>query len=292
MHCVFVEGYVLGNRIVYQSLWLLFVALCAGHTAAQEAGPQTDSPIRSRYGVVYRTVGGEQVKADVFWPKADGLYPAVILIHGGAWSSGDKWNMHDHARQLAQAGYVACAINYRLAPRYLIESQIDDCRAALRWLADSGDQFNADTARLGLWGYSAGAHLACLIGYRQTEDQPAVRAIVAGGTPCDFSAIPGDSRILAMVMGGSPNEKPQLYRDIAPINFVGPKCPPTFFFHGTKDFIVPQKASLEMCEKLGQCGVTTEYFEVQDQGHLITFIDSKARLKAIAFLDKYLKANP
>ncbi len=282
----------MGKPIVYLLFGVLVVFFCPRMLSAQQDGPQTDFPIRSRYGVVYRTVGAEQVKADLFWPKADGVYPAVILIHGGAWSSGDKWNMHDHARQLAQAGYVACAINYRLAPRHLIEAQIDDCRAALRWLADSGDQFNADTTRLGLWGYSAGAHLACLIGYRQMDNQPAIRAIVAGGTPCDFSEIPGDSRILAMVLGGSPNEKPQLYRDIAPINFVGPTCPPTFFFHGTKDFIVPQKASLEMCEKLGQCGVETEYHEVQDQGHLITFIDAKARLKAIAFLDKYLKANP
>ena len=77
-------------------------------------------PSRSVRDVVYRQVDGEKVTADIFRPANDEICPAVLMIHGGAWSSGDKWHLHDHARELAQQGYVAISINYRLAPLHKI----------------------------------------------------------------------------------------------------------------------------------------------------------------------------
>jgi acetyl esterase/lipase len=279
------------HRSCIAALWLaLYSVFLPDFGLCQGNQPATNTPIRSQYDVTYRSIDGVNLQADVFWPKKDEKHPAVLLIHGGAWSSGDKWHMRDHARQLAQAGYVAATINYRLAPRHKIESQIEDCRAALKWLASQYD-YNVDSDRLGIWGYSAGAHLACLISYRKQEDEPTIGATIAGGTPCDFSNLPEDSQVLALVMGGSPREKPQLYHDIAPINFVSATCPPTFFFHGTKDFIVPPKGSRDMEQKLRECGVNTDYHAVEEQGHLVTFIDAAAKLKAIEFLNKHLKPD-
>lgn len=255
------------------------------------AEPTHDTPIRSQRNLVYREVAGVALKADVFRPDHDRRCPAVLMIHGGAWTSGDKWNVHDHARELAQAGYVAVPINYRLAPAHQIQAQVADCRAALKWLHEQADALGADPQRIGLWGYSAGAHLSCLIAAKPQREAPAVSAVVAGGAPCDFAHIPEDSVVLSLVMGGSRRQKSQLYDDVSPLNFANSKMPPTFFFHGTQDFIVPIATSRKMENKLRECGVDTEYCELEGQGHFAAFISVTARRKAIAFLNKYLQAG-
>ncbi len=248
-------------------------------------------PYRSVRDAVYRRVDGERVTADVFRPANDENCPAVLLIHGGAWSSGDKWHVHDHARELAQEGYVAISINYRLAPLHKITEQIDDCRAALDWIDKGADKYHIDTKRIAVWGYSAGAHLACMLATQPDSNSPDIKAVIAGGAPCDFQNIPEDSRVLSLVMGGSRKELPQLYHDVSPLNFASAKCPPTMFFHGSTDLIVPPATSRRMYEALKSCGVETEYVTIEDKGHLTTFLDSTARRKAIEFLNKHLSPD-
>ena len=248
-------------------------------------------PYRSVRDAVYRRVDGEKLTADIFRPANDKVCPVVLMIHGGAWSSGDKWHLHDHARELAQEGYVAISINYRLAPLHQIKEQIDDCRAALDWLAKSAEKYKMDTKCIAIWGYSAGAHLACMLATQPNENSPPIKAVVAGGAPCDFLNIPEDSRVLALVMGGSPKELPELYHKVSPLNFVNAKCPPTLFFHGSTDLIVPPATSRRMHEALKSCGVETEYLTIEDKGHLTTFLDGTARRKAIEFLQKHLSSD-
>jgi acetyl esterase/lipase len=268
---------------------LILALLFVNTSTASEPG--LDTPFRSVRDVVYRQVSGVELKADIFRPDHDRPCPSVLMIHGGAWSSGDKWNVHDHARELAQAGYVAVAINYRLAPFHQIQAQVADCRAALKWLQENAPAYNADVERIGLWGYSAGAHLACLIAAKPERSAPAISVVVAGGAPCDFSHIPEDSYVLALVMGGTRRQKAEVYHDVAPLHFASPKCPPTFFFHGTQDFIVPISTSRKMESKLRECGVETEYCELEGQGHFSAFVSATARRRAISFMNKHLQAD-
>ena len=248
-------------------------------------------PYRSVRDLVYRRVDGEKVTADIFRPANDEVRPVVLMIHGGAWSSGDKWHLHDHARELAQEGYVAVSINYRLAPQHKITEQIEDCRAALEWVGSAAEKYKMDSSRIAIWGYSAGAHLACILATQPSAHSPSVVAVVAGGAPCDFSNIPEDSQVLSMVMGGSRKQLPQLYHDVSPLNFVSAKCPPTLFFHGSTDLIVPAATSRRMHEALKESGVETEYLTIEGKGHLTTFLDGSARRKAIEFLNKYLPSD-
>lgn len=262
---------------------------CAEEPEARAAS--LTRPYRSTRDIVYRRVDGEKVLADLFRPANDETRPVVLLIHGGAWSSGDKWHLHDHARELAQEGYVAITINYRLAPLHKITEQIDDCRAALEWIGKHAEKYKMDSSRVAVWGYSAGAHLACMLATQPAEKSPSIVAVVAGGAPCDFENIPEDSQVLSMVMGGSRKAIPKLYHDVSPVNFVNAKCPPTLFFHGSTDLIVPPATSRRMHEALKENGVATEYITIEGKGHLTTFLDALARRKAIEFLDKYLPSD-
>lgn len=276
-----------------QLLALAFLLIMTAHaTPARAETPLISREIQSEKDVVYGEVDGHKLTADVYRPIGDNTFPAVLMIHGGAWTGGNKWNMRDHARELAQAGYVAVAINYRLAPSNKYPAQIEDCRTALRWMVTSADRFQIDTQRLGVYGYSAGGHLAALLATDGTSGLPALKVAVAGGAPCDFSFIPETSRAIAHVMGGTRGQCPLVYRDASPLTYASNDDCPMFFFHGTDDLIVPPTASRILCDRLQELGVETCYFSLPNQGHLITFLHPDVRQAAREFLDKHLQSVP
>lgn len=249
---------------------------------------QTRTSIRSERNVVFQTIGSQRVQADLYRPDSSEVLPVIIMIHGGAWIAGDKWNVIDHAIQMAEAGFVVMAINYRLAPAFPWPAQLTDCHAALAWMAEHHQEWHADIDRLGVWGYSAGAHLALMIALEPEAGLPRVRACVAGGPPCDMDFVPPKSRMLAAFLGGSREEFPDRYRSASPIHLLTSDDPPLFFFHGEDDFIVPIENSKKMLAKVVSLGIVNEYREVPKLGHLMTFVDRKSRLDAIEFLKKHL----
>lgn len=275
---------------------VLLVALIAslpaeGLLAGEPSALELSRPIESRKNLVICSIAGETLKADLFRPADELVYPLVLMIHGGAWSSGDKWNLHDHARELAQAGFVAVAINYRLAPLHPYPAQIDDCRTALTWGAEQASEWKADPARVAVWGYSAGAHLAALLATQPKPGEPKLGAAILGGAPCEFSFVPEESQVLTAVMGGSRRQIPSVYRSASPLEFASQDVCPTFFFHGSHDAIVPKTSSHKMYVKLRECQVEAEYHEVQSRGHLLTFVDPQSRRLAIDFLRKHLSVD-
>jgi acetyl esterase/lipase len=280
----------------------------ATKTPQAEEVSETRIPIQVERHLVFREFDdGTELKADLFRPAAqapqDG-YPLVLMIHGGGWSTGDKWNLSDHGRELAQAGFVAVSVNYRLAPRFKIGKQLEDCTAAANWAVNQAKTWGADPDRFGLWGYSAGAHLASLVALhasrvkpgknvqQETLDnegpRPAVRAVVAGGIPADFSFVPEKSPFLAPVFGGSRYKLPEVYEQFTPLAQVHDKAPPFFLFHGESDFLVPFKLSLRMDNALKDAGVSSKHMKIKNKGHMLTFLDQSARRAAIEFLKAHL----
>ncbi len=139
----------------------------------------------------------------------------IVLIHGGAWITGDKWNFSDHARQLVDEGFVVASINYRLAPNSLpfAVGRLSR-RIEMGW--PIAQALECRYRSIGLWGYSAGAQLAAMLALKPQEDTPKIRCCVVGGLPCDLTTIPEDSQLLSAVFGGTRREKPELYREASP----------------------------------------------------------------------------
>ena len=235
-------------------------------------------------------------KADIYLPEGKGEHPAVLVVHGGAWFIGNRAHVAWHAESLAAAGYVAVAINYRLAPRYPFPAQLEDCQAALCWMETNAQKYKIDVKRIGAFGYSAGGHLVTLLGVLGSDTQlgkcPAkerLRAVVAGGAPCDFCMLPSDNRRLAYWLGGSRAEEPSAYESASPLRFVTADDPPMCFFHGTRDELVPQVSPTAMVAKLKHAGVETELYTVEGAGHMRAYRDEQALQASIRFLDRHLK---
>ncbi len=272
------------------TVWMWLPSVLHG----EENGAVVEISTRLWQDVIYSSDNSSGLSCDVYAPSnlsAGKTIPAVLVIHGGAWSSGDKRLMAGYARQLAQAGTVAVAINYHHAPASKFPTPVDDVREALIWLRDQAATYSIDVDRIGIFGYSAGGHLACLIATLQDESLdrllttsnwgkndprwqriPRVVAVVAGGPPCEFRDLPINNTTLAYFLGGTRAEKPEVYAAASPTSFASSGDCEIGFIHGERDFIVPISSSRSLYEAQLAAGVNSEFVVVEKQGHLVTFM--------------------
>ena len=168
--------------------------------------------------IVYKEVDGKKLRLTTFVPRGDGPFPAVLVVHGGAWRAGSRNQLTMYAKSLARRGFACFSIDYRLAPRHKSPAQIEDCRDAVRWIRQHAGEYRVDPGRIGAIGYSAGGHLVSLLattGLSKADDPKGVgtkiTAAVAGGAPTDFRPTRENSRALTYWLGGRRRDKPTVY---------------------------------------------------------------------------------
>lgn len=229
-----------------------------------------------------------QVKADLYQPRTALPVPAVLLLHGGGWSGPDgRWQMRRTARLLASHGYFVMNASYRTAPEWKYPAATDDLREALNWIDRNAAVHRIDRRRIATYGYSAGGHLAALVGYTD----PRVKAVIAGGAPSDMSLYP-DGKLVRRFLGGTYREIPRTYREASPVSHVNASSPATFIFHGTADTTVPPEHARRLEAALRRSGVKHETLWLEGKSHALTLLspgDSENR--AIRFLDANLRAR-
>lgn len=291
------------------TLALAALVCFAGTALAQSAQPletpKANSPTKKtkhsfekKGAITYREIDGESLNCDVYVPAGDGPFPAVLAIHGGAWRHGSKITITRHAWKLARAGYVVVAVNYRHAPKHPFPAQVHDCKQAVRWMRANAKDYKIDADRIAAFGYSAGGHLAAMLGTTDKDDglEPAddeelnqyssrVQAVIAGGAPCDFGWIDSDSSSLVYWLGSKRADRPEVYAQASPTSYVTKDDPPFYFFHGESDLLVPKSSSCRLHQGLLDCGVSSKHDIAINLGHVATFSDLSWMTRAIAFLD-------
>lgn len=281
------------------------LAVLTGFALLALAAARGDEAFDKLPPLVYAAWDQETLEADVYLPKGHGPFPAAVVVHGGAWTHGSRRQVRGISTTLAKHGYVAVAIDYRLAPKHKFPAQIEDCRAAVRWMRSRAEELRLDPRRIAAVGYSAGGHLATLLGAageaapddggeRPPEDAAArlgsrVQAVVAGGAPCDFRLVPRDSPMLRYWLGATRGENEEAYRQASPLAFVSADDPPMFFYHGDRDILVPSLSPTAMKAALDRVGVASALVMVPKAGHVEAFLDQPALEQACEFLDEHLK---
>src|SRR5204863_10043821 len=123
----------------------------------------------------------ERHSLDLYVPKSERPLPLVIWIHGGGWQAGNKAN--PPLLGLTQKGFAVASINYRFSQHAVYPAQIQDCKAAVRFLRKNADKYHLDPDHFGAWGASAGGHLVALLGTsgdaKDLEPEAAVGGAVA-----------------------------------------------------------------------------------------------------------------
>ena len=245
---------------------------------------QTVQNVRELLDVPYVTGGHERQKLDLFLPQVpdDKPCPVIVRIHGGAWRHGDKSAQRGVAGYVKQ-GYIGVAINYRFSQQAIFPAQIEDCKAAIRWLRANAEEYGIDPERICVVGSSAGGHLAALLGTTGDSQHfdvgehlgfsSAVCAVVDNFGPTDLleaNRTPGFENKMSMVtqlLGGTVAEKPELAAAANPINYISPADPPFLIIHGDADPIVPINQSELLHAALEKAGVPSQFHIVQGGMH-------------------------
>ncbi|MDF2445390.1 MAG: alpha/beta hydrolase [Moraxellaceae bacterium] len=292
-----------GGRFMLPAVLFLLPALPAEAGVWERLQGMTNPEARNTQGqtgitVTYTPAEWPQpLQGDLYLPAGSapsvGEYPVVLLLHGGAWRSGDKASMRGLGQVLADRGYVAMSINYRLAPGARYPAPLQDMQQAVRWLQQHAGEYRLDMGRLAAWGYAAGGHLAALLAVQPPSDLPSLRVVVAGGAPMDLRAWPeaGDASVTSFI-GGSVADIPALYDQASPITFVRPGLPPFFLYHGTEDQVVSPSQAAGFAAALGDAGVAVELTWLQGLDHEGTAAAAQIRPAALQFLDRNIVRLP
>jgi 4-hydroxybenzoate polyprenyltransferase len=232
----------------------------------------------------------EALQLDVFMPRRPGVSPEVLLVHGGSWQTGSRRAMEPVATALARRGYVAVDVSYRFAPAYRFPAQLQDLQQAQRWLDLKAAELHFDPQRVGVWGYSSGAHLAAMLALTPPQDawgapDLRIRALVGGGIPSDLARFSDSDE--PRLLGATPAENPALYRRASPLYLVSAAAPPTFLYHGALDTEVPLQQAQLFKDALSAAGVPATLDIIPGKGH--EGVTAPAFDAAAAFLDQVLK---
>ncbi len=226
----------------------------------------------------YDTRYGDSTKLDLYLPNESGPQPTIMLIHGGAWRWGDKRHFDNAARRFARSGYVAASINYRLVPEGAFPNAPRDTACALAFLQKNADQYGIDPKRIAVMGYSAGGHLASLLGVAYDEDsiapdcdsgRPERPAAVIPGAGAHDLRERADAKWIQEFMGGTLEELPDEYAEASPIAQIDPGEPPFLLVSGGGDWIGAEGQARWMRDALRAVGTEADELRLAGGGHLL-----------------------
>jgi acetyl esterase len=253
---------------------------------------------RALQDVEYGQASGQSLRMDASIPDGPGPYPAAIIVHGGAWVTGDKQrSVRPLFKPLTDGGIAWFSINYRLAragdPASLISldglaalsSGSEDVRNAIEYVRAHAAQWNVDPNRIVLIGESAGAHLASMAALKPAPGKP-VQAVVAFYSPSDLVTLVDSSpripEALRKMVKGSPLEAMLMggLKQLSPQTWVTGAAPPFLMIHGTADSLVPFTQSEAMCGALRSSGASCELVSVPGAGHGMNFWEGQPPMMA------------
>lgn len=293
------------------SVVLLAAAAAGGQQShdwlSQTVPPAPSSDISVQKDVSYGTAGGHALLLDIYQPgdRSSDSRPAVVLIHGGAWTSFDKSTMQGMGTFLARSDFVAFSVDYRLlqGTENRWPAQLDDVQRAVRWVRANAAKYRVDPDHIGAFGHSAGAQLACLLGMEDTRDNSdaalakyssRVQAVVDVSGPSDFTTNRDADRdaFFANFLGGDYAHAEKTWQDASPVFHVSKHVAPFLIVHGSKDEDVPVAQSQELVDKLKQAQVPVNLVIVDD-AHTFTTPDARKRLalETRAFFAQYLRPD-
>jgi acetyl esterase/lipase len=265
---------------------------------------QVGGAVTVEENVPYTSVNSAQLRLDIYKPgdRGDTTRPAIVLIHGGGWTSFDKSTMRAMGQFLARSGFVAFAVDYRLlqGEENRWPAQLDDVQRAVRWVRANAAKYGVNPERIGAFGHSAGGQLAALLGMEETRDNSdaalakyssKVQAVVDVSGPADLTAEhdPEGVTFLTNLLGADYANHPEIWHAASPALNVSKTDAPFLIVHGTQDQNVPISQSQELYDKLQAAGVPVSFVKVND-GHIFRSPDTRRQLaiESLAFFSRYL----
>lgn len=281
----------------------LFISLVAvgilSSCSKENTGTGSSISASNQLNVAYNT--DPLQKMDIYLPegRSTATTKVLIMIHGGAWSSGDKADFTAFVDTMKRRlpGYAVFNINYRLAAgtSNLFPTQENDVKSALDFIYSKRNEYLISDKYV-LLGASAGAHLALLQAYKYNSPVK-IKTVVDFFGPTDMADMYNNPAspfvsptLIASLMGGTPTSNPAIYASSGPINFVtASSAMPTIMLHGGLDPLVKPSQSTALQAKLNTAGIINQYVFYPTGGHgdwdNATYFDAFNKVQAFITLN-------
>ncbi len=275
------------------TVWSTYNKLKKQYPHIQRVKPLVNPNIVQQFDVTYTTLkqGGNkrELKADLFYPKMiNGNLPAVIIVHGGGWRSGDKSMNTPLAQQLALKGYMVMSVEYQLSLEAKYPAAVHNLKAAVRWLRSQAGEYSLDENKIAIIGGSAGGQLASLIGTTNGNTEfegsdgyekfsSSVQAVIDLDGLLDFTheenlAVKrNDYSADVFWLGGYYDSIPDRWKEASPITHVSTSTPPFLFINSSQARF--HAGCHEMVEKLQSLGIKAEVVQLEDAPHSYWFFE-------------------
>lgn len=277
---------------------LLFLVILAPASGAEEVIFEKD--------IEYANPDDQHLQLNLARPaQIEGRAPAILCIHGGGFRAGKREGWDERCRKLAERGYVAATVTYRLAPKYQFPAAIYDVKAAVRWLRANADKYRIDPERIGVVGDSAGGHLVQFLGVTggvaqfegeggNPEFSSRVNCVVNYYGPSDLTRSYGKSvdaaEVLPLWLGGDATQERRRHILASPLYWVTPEAAPTLLLHGTEDKYVAFEQAEWIHDRLKAAEVEVEILKLDGAGHGFRGADAeRAEGAMFEFFDRQLK---
>jgi len=278
--------------------------------------------VECRTDLVFARPGGGPLELDLYLPIGiDGPVPVALFVHGGGWIVGSRKEFGERCSLLAEEGVAVAAVDYRLSGVAAFPAQVEDLRAAVSWLRENGTDHGLGTERLGVWGASAGGHLAALLALApEPTEATRVQAAVCWFGPSDLTpdglalapdpacpppafletvqmplgvGNPPDPPVEARLLGvADVTEAPELARRASPLMQVRGAAPPLLICHGDRDGLVAIEHSTRLHEAVIGAGGTSTMLVVAGANHEDERFDQPAVIGAVAgFFRRHLHSD-
>lgn len=240
-------------------------------------------------------------------PNAPEKVPLVVFVHGGAWLRNDKYAdmgyMKKTVAEIVGKGYALASIDYRFSTQAVFPAQIQDCNRAVSFLWDNAVKFGFDRERIAVIGFSAGGHLASMMGLSKNDNVEdffmpnasksfEFKAVVDYYGPAELILFPGATDPKSpegILLGAAPLKRPDLAETASPVTYVDENDPPFLIIHGEKDDLVSPRHSQLLAAWLTVKGVENELIIVKDAPHFGDMFDAdEVRIEVLEFLGEHL----
>jgi acetyl esterase/lipase len=243
--------------------------------------------------IIYHTVNNyqlNQLKLDLHQNQKPGLHPVALIIHGGGWVQGSKEEQEAFLAPYVNWGFSVVNINYRLASTAKAPAAVEDCMSALRWVIKNGKKYNFDVKKIVTTGFSAGGHLALMVGMI-TPTQVAAIINFAGITDVTDLLSGTNQKSYALQWFGEKitKEEMAIAKRVSPINYVRSGLPPILTIHGNQDTVVPYSHGVRLHAAVEKVGVSNRLFTVYGAGH--GNFSKKQEEEIYAVVKKFLMTN-
>lgn len=257
--------------------------------------------VKKKESIFYKTIGDRKLALDIFYPKVKSkqTLPAVLLIHGGGWKSGDKNQNYDQAIKLAQNGYVAITVEYRMSLEAQYPAAVLDVKAAVQWIRKNANKYKINPNQIAAMGFSAGGQLVALLGTtnsqtifkNETAISDEVQAVINVDGILAFKHPESEEGVSAALwLGGTYEEAPQNWVQASALSHVNKNAVPILFINSAYPRF--HAGRTDMINKLNSFSIYSEVHEFPNTPHTFWLFEpwfEPVMNHSLKFLDRVFK---